>query len=272
MKTRVLVGVIAIPLIILVVLFAPVWVFGILVSAIAAIGAWELLHCVKPDLPKRMVAYAAVGALILPLCTGLGYYELAERFVLWALVVIMFCEVMQTFRGDTRLDFSNVTLVVFAGFVLPMLFTSLVRLEMRDAGWAYVFLPFVAAFSSDSGAYFAGMALGKHKLAPHLSPKKTIEGSVGGFLAAVLLMLVYGLILKLCGMTVNFLILAIYGFFGSLAGQLGDLAFSAIKRQHDVKDYSHIIPGHGGILDRFDSMLFIAPMMELLIMWVPAFL
>lgn len=270
MKTRVLVGVVGIPAIILIILFAPVWVFGILVGAISAIAAWELLHCVKPDLPLRMVVYAAVGALLLPLCTSLGSYELVERFVLWALVVIMFCEVMVTFRGEERMDFSNVTLVAFAGFILPMLFTTLVRLDMREPGWAYVFLPFVAAFSSDSGAYFAGMALGKHKLAPNLSPKKTIEGSIGGFLAAIVLVLVYGLILKLCGMTVNFLILAIYGFFGSLAGQLGDLAFSAIKRQHDVKDYSHIIPGHGGILDRFDSMLFIAPMMELLLMWVPA--
>ena len=116
------------------------------------------------------------------------------------------------------------------------------------------------------------MYLGKHKLAPALSPKKTIEGSIGGFAAAIVLMLVYGLILKLSGLTVNFLILAIYGFLGSLAGQLGDLAFSAIKRLHGVKDYSHIIPGHGGILDRFDSMLFIAPMIELLLMWVPAIL
>ena len=270
MKTRVLVGVIGVPAIILIILFAPGWLFGAVVGAVAAIAAWELLHCVQPDMPKRMVAYAVVGGFLLPLCTGLGCYELVERFVLWALVVIMFCEVMLTFRGEERLDFSNVTLVVFAGFVLPMLFTSLVRLDLRESGWAYVFLPFVAAFSSDSGAYFAGMALGKHKLAPHLSPKKTIEGSIGGFLAAIVLMLVYGLILKVCGLTVNFLILAIYGFFGSLAGQLGDLAFSAIKRQHDVKDYSHIIPGHGGILDRFDSMLFIAPMIELLLMWVPA--
>lgn len=272
MKTRVLVGVVAIPIIVLIIFFAPVWVFGAVLGAVAAIGAWELLRCVMPDLPKRMVGYACAGAFLLPLVTSLGHYELVERFVLWALVVVMFCELMLTFRGENRMDFTPVTLVVFAGFVLPMLFTSLVRLQMMEHGPVFVLLPFVAAFSSDSGAYFAGMYLGKHKLAPALSPKKTIEGSIGGFAAAIVLMLVYGLILKLSGLTVNFLILAIYGFLGSLAGQLGDLAFSAIKRLHGVKDYSHIIPGHGGILDRFDSMLFIAPMIELLLMWVPAIL
>ena len=83
-------------------------------------------------------------------------------------------------------------------------------------------------------------------------------------------MLIYGVIMSANDCAVNYVIIAIYGYLGSLAGQLGDLAFSAIKRLHDVKDYSHIIPGHGGVLDRFDSMLFIAPLVELLMMWVPA--
>mgnify|MGYP000074285418 FL=1 len=270
MKTRVIVGAVAIPLIVLVIFFAPLWVLGGLLGAVAAIGAWELLRCVQPDLPIRMVVYAAVAAFVLPLFTSMGHYALVERLTLWGLVVVMFCELMLTFRKEERMDFSQVMLVVFAGFVLPMLFTTLVRLRMMEHGSVFVLLPFVVAFSSDSGAYFAGLYLGKHKLAPALSPKKTIEGSVGGFAAAILLCLVYGGILKAFDLNVNFLVLGIYGFLGSLVGQLGDLSFSAIKRLHGVKDYSHVIPGHGGILDRFDSMLFIAPLMELLLMWVPA--
>lgn len=271
MKTRVLVGVVAIPVLILVILFAPVWLFGLLIGVIAAIAAWELLRCVDPDLPQRMVAYAAAGALLLPLLAGVGLGDLGERLALWALMLVMFCEVMLTFREEFPMDFTVVLEVLFAGYVLPLLFAALVRLgTMHDHSAIYLFMPFVAAFSSDSGAYFAGLYLGKHKLAPTLSPKKTIEGSAGGFAASIVIMLVYGIILRACGFSVDFLVMGIYGFFGSLAGQIGDLAFSAIKRLHDIKDFSNIIPGHGGILDRFDSVVFIAPLFELLLMWVPA--
>ena len=138
------------------------------------------------------------------------------------------------------------------------------------SGLSVLLMVFVVAGASDSFAYFAGMFLGKQKLAPQLSPKKTIEGSAGGFIGTIACMLIYGLIMSLNGYTVNYVIIAIYGYLGSLVGQLGDLSFSAIKRLHDVKDYSNLIPGHGGILDRFDSMLFIAPLIELLLLWVPA--
>ena len=271
MKTRVLVGVVGIPAIILVILFAPMWLFGILIGAVAAVAAWELLRCVAPDMIQRQVCYAAAGAVLLPLFAGFGAAPLGERLVLWALVLVMFCEVMVTFREGVPMDFTPVLQVLFAGFILPMLFAALVRLGLRhEHGAIYLFMPFVAAFSSDSGAYFAGLYLGKHKLAPNLSPKKTIEGSIGGFVAAIVIMIVYGMMLRACGFAVDFLVMGIYGFFGSLAGQIGDLAFSAIKRLHNIKDYSNIIPGHGGSLDRFYRVFFIAPLFELLLMWVPA--
>ncbi len=271
MKTRVLVGVVGIPVLILVILFAPMWLFGLLIGAVAAVAAWEMMRCVDPDVPQRFVSYAAAGAVLIPLFTGFGAYDIGERLVLWALVLVMFGELMLTFWRDEAMDFTPVLEVLFSGFVLSMLFTSLVRLgQLHEHGAVYLFMPFVAAFSSDSGAYFAGLYLGKHKLAPKLSPKKTIEGSIGGFVAAIVIMLIYGIILRACGFAVDFLVLAIYGFFGSLAGQIGDLAFSSIKRLYGIKDYSKIIPGHGGILARFDSVLFIAPLFELLLMWVPA--
>ena len=270
MKTRILVGVIAIPLIFLLILFAPIWMFGVALGAVAAIAAWELLKCVSPTMPLRMVIYAAVGAFLLPFGTSLGAEVLTERFVLWALVVIMFCELMVSILREDQMTFDPVVMVLFAGFVLPMLFTSLIRIDMMDGGPYLLLMVFIVAFASDSFAYFAGMFLGKHKLAPRLSPKKTIEGSAGGFLGTIVCMLIYGIAMSAADYTVNYLVIAVYGYLGSLAGQLGDLAFSAIKRLHDVKDYSHIIPGHGGVLDRFDSMLFIAPLIELLLRWVPA--
>ena len=270
MKTRIIVGVIGVPLLFILILFAPIWMFGAVLGAIAAIAAWELLKCVCADMPMRMVIYACVGAFLLPFGTSFGNGLIVERFVLWALVLVMFGELMISFLRENRMPFEPIVMVLFAGFVLPMLFTSLIRISMMNHGSYLLLMVFIVAFASDSCAYFAGMFLGKHKLAPQLSPKKTIEGSAGGFLGTIAIMLIYGALMSVNGFTVNYVVLAVYGYLGSLVGQLGDLAFSAIKRLHDVKDYSNLIPGHGGILDRFDSMLFIAPLIELLLLWVPA--
>ena len=270
MKTRIIVGVIGVPLLFILILFAPIWMFGAVLGAIAAIAAWELLKCVCADMPMRMVIYACVGAFLLPFGTSFGNGLIVERFVLWALVLVMFGELMISFLRENRMPFEPIVMVLFAGFVLPMLFTSLIRISMMNHGSYLLLMVFIVAFASDSCAYFAGMFLGKHKLAPQLSPKKTIEGSAGGFLGTIAIMLIYGALMNVNGFTVNYVVLAVYGYLGSLVGQLGDLAFSAIKRLHDVKDYSNLIPGHGGILDRFDSMLFIAPLIELLLLWVPA--
>jgi len=193
-------------------------------------------------------------------------YEIA----LFLLFAVMFCELMLSFRGETTMDFETAATVLLAGGILPILLSAIVRLGAREHGSVYALLPFVTAFSCDSGAYFAGTFLGKHKLTPRLSPHKTIEGSIGGFLAAIVLLLVYGLILKAAGFAIQFPVLAVYGFLGALACQLGDLSFSAVKRLCGVKDYGNLIPGHGGMLDRFDSMFWTAALIDLLVRWVPA--
>jgi len=128
----------------------------------------------------------------------------------------------------------------------------------------------VLAFLSDTGAYFTGLKFGKHKLAPVISPKKTIEGVVGGVLGAILGMIIYCLVLRMAfGFQVNYLYAVLYGIVGSAAGVFGDLCFSVIKRQTQIKDYGNLFPGHGGILDRFDSMMVVAPLVEILMMLLP---
>ncbi|MGI5935905.1 MAG: phosphatidate cytidylyltransferase [Oscillospiraceae bacterium] len=268
MKTRIIVAAIGIPLLLLIIFFAPLIVFGCLVGAITACSAYELMRCAGIK-EKRLVLYGVVCAAAVPVITALSSTFLMAPLV-FLLFAVAFCELMLSFRKETAISFETVATVLFAGGVMPLMLSALVRLGLREHGSVYILLPFVAAFSSDSGAYFIGISLGKHRLAPKLSPKKSIEGSAGGFVCAIAAMLIYGLILQSLGYSVNLPVMAVYGLLGSLACQLGDLSFSAVKRLYGIKDYGNLLPGHGGALDRFDSMHFTAPLIEILVLWVPA--
>lgn len=141
-----------------------------------------------------------------------------------------------------------------------------------ENGIYLVILPFVAAWITDSCAYFVGVTLGKHRIAPYLSPKKTVEGTVGGILGCMLGMLLYGGIIQFFfNIDANYVLLALLGMIGALAAEFGDLSMSFVKRQFRIKDYGNIMPGHGGILDRFDSLLFAAPVVEILLLAVMVF-
>ena len=121
-------------------------------------------------------------------------------------------------------------------------------------GKIYVWLIFIIAFATDTCAYFAGYAFGKHKLIPKVSPKKTIEGSIGGILGSTLICLAFGYYFN-----IDLKVIVILGFLGSIVAQVGDLFASSVKRYVGIKDYGKLIPGHGGILDRFDSVILVAP-------------
>lgn len=269
MMTRIIVGLIGVPLIICLILFAPIWALALAVSVLSAGAAWEFMRCTAKTSSTRVKILIAIVAFLMPLNFGfeLGFEEFfAITFVLF---FALFCEVMLSFKNDEHISYNVVALAMVAGIMIPLFYSSLVRLDI-SGGAALVFLPFVVTFSSDSGAYFVGMSIGKNKLAPKLSPNKTIEGSIGGLVVTMLIIMAYGFGLTKFGYTVNYLALAIYGVVGSFFCQLGDLSFSAIKREANIKDYGKLIPGHGGMLDRFDSMVFTAPAIELLVLFLPA--
>ena len=136
-----------------------------------------------------------------------------------------------------------------------------------EGGQFLVLLPLVAAWGSDTCALFAGMAFGKHKLAPVVSPKKTVEGAIGGVVGATALMLLVVFLMNRSTRagTSTMPVRLVMGAAGAVIGQVGDLSFSIIKRQTGIKDYGHIFPGHGGVLDRFDSVIFVAPVVELVL-------
>ena len=270
MKTRILVAVIAIPLLVLVIFFAPAWCLAAVIGVIAALCAWELLSCTAQDTPYIMRAACSVVAfaiaILTPFCDT-GKLYAAMLFVVFAGAFIF---LMLSFSAEAPLRLEAVIMCILAGGVLPILLSAIVRLGMLENGAVFALIPFIVAFTSDSGGYFGGYLFGKHKLAVRLSPNKTIEGSIGGFVSAIIVMMVYGFILKAAGFAVNIPVMAVYGFLGSLACQLGDLSFSAIKRICAIKDYGSLIPGHGGMLDRFDSMFWTAALIEMLVSWVCA--
>jgi len=274
MITRIVVAVIAIPLLILLIFLAPLWAFSILVGMISAGAAWELLRCTDINSPVRFRVYASAVAMATPIaCAFASEGSVITNSAMYLLAAAMFLELMLSLRKQERVSVETVVRVIFAGGVMPLFLSALVRIGLREDDnltSVYLLLPFVATFSSDSGAYFAGMFHGKKKIFPNLSPNKTLEGCIGGFVSAIAMMLLYGFVLALLNFEVNYLYLAVYGLLGSLACEFGDLVFSSIKRQYGIKDYGNLIPGHGGMLDRFDSIHFTAPMIELLVLLLPA--
>ena len=171
---------------------------------------------------------------------------------------------------DKSIGFEAAACMFVAALVIPVMFSAIARLRAMELGRFYVLLPFVVTFSGDSGAYFVGRAWGKHKLAPVTSPKKTVEGAIGGVICAMVVMAIYGLVVTLAfGKNFAWVPAMICALVGAVMAIFGDLAFSHIKRQHKIKDYSNMLPGHGGVLDRFDSTIFVAPLVELVILLFP---
>lgn len=148
----------------------------------------------------------------------------------------------------------------FGVFYVTVMLSYVYQTRILPGGIFTVWLVFICSWGCDTCAYCVGMLIGKHKMAPKLSPKKSVEGGVGGIVGAALLAVIYALAINKWGNAgANLIRFAVIGAVGGAISQIGDLAASAIKRNHDIKDYGKLIPGHGGILDRFDSVIFTAP-------------
>lgn len=267
MKSRLLVAAVGIPLMLVILLVCPKIVTVLAVSVLSAIGARELLHTTGILTHGRMVVYSMVMAFLVPLWSWFGSPLVIGAAILVVFALLLFSEALLAYP---EVKFGGVTGALFAGLLIPLCLGSISRILMLDQGRYLVLVPIMIPFIADAGAYFAGRALGKHKLAPVLSPHKTIEGAVGGFAAGILSMVVYGLVMQFgFHQNVSYLAGVIYGLAGSLVSMIGDLSFSMIKREHGIKDYGTIFRAHGGVLDRFDSVIFAAPVVELLVLLLP---
>lgn len=267
MKTRVITAAVLIPVLLLILLAAPKIVLALVWGAMLSVAAYELLYRTGLVQHVRLVVYAAVMAFAVSMWSFFGAMHAYAVLGVLVFMAVLFGELMY---DHVKITFDKICMCFVAGLLIPMLLSSLVRIQTLKIGRYVILIPFIVAFASDAGAYFVGRALGKHKLAPVISPHKTIEGVAGGMLSAIMCMILYTLIMQFgFKFRVNYLYAILYGLIGSIAGTFGDLCFSVVKRQTGIKDYGTIIPGHGGILDRFDSMTMVGPLMEVFLTLIP---
>lgn len=223
---------------------------------ISLIGLFELYRVLKVE--KTMLGM--VGYLAAAFYYWMLWMNDQQYVTLMAIAMLMILMSLYVFTFP-KYKTEEVTAVFFGVYYIAVMLSYLYQVRLMTDGKFLVWLIFISSWGCDTCAYCTGMLLGKHKLAPVVSPKKSIEGAVGGVIGAAVLGLIYAMIFggHMKEVTNPQVACALACAIASVISQIGDLAASAIKRNHDIKDYGHLIPGHGGILDRFDSMLFTAP-------------
>lgn len=253
-KTRLLSGVVlVIAALALIITGGDVLLISTLV--ISYIGMFELYRIfhIEKSLPG-ILGYLAATVYY----GSLKYSFLSEpmMLVLGLLILLMFAYVFSYPKYKTE----QLLAAFFGVFYVAVMLSYVYQTRMLDAGAYIVWLIFLCSWGCDTCAYCVGVLIGKHKMAPRLSPKKSVEGAVGGVAGAALIGAIYAVAVKhFAGVAADPVHYALIGAAGGLISMIGDLAASAIKRNHDIKDYGKLIPGHGGILDRFDSVIFTAP-------------
>ncbi|MBQ3482606.1 MAG: phosphatidate cytidylyltransferase [Clostridia bacterium] len=236
------------------------YLFPLLFSAIAFVSVWELMHCVGVDKDYFIAVPLYAAALAFPMLARVmvnAFDDYVRTALLAALVLGIYLFGVIVFRFGKGSDMGKIALVYMTAFYVIGAYSAIVVLRNTPEVGRFLFLiPFVFAWTTDTFAYICGRLFGKHKLIPSVSPKKTVEGAIGGAIFCALTAVVYGLIIqKVFGVTPNYLVLLLSGLAIAVVSQIGDLVMSAIKRQFGVKDYGKMLPGHGGLLDRFDSSI-----------------
>lgn len=234
--------------------------FQFFVGLLAMIGVAEMLRMKRLEFFsfEGVLAMLAAFVLTVPLDNYLSFLPVDASLSVYSLIVFLI--LAGTVLSSTY-SFDDATYPIAASFYVGIGFHNLVTARMD--GLDKVILALFIVWATDIGAYMIGRQFGKHKLLPKVSPNKTIEGSLGGILAAVLVGAAFMLFDKSVYAPHSFLVMLVLIILFSIFGQFGDLVESAIKRHFGVKDSGKLIPGHGGILDRFDSMIFVFPIMHL---------
>ena len=269
MLKRIITAIVAVCVLIPVIILDETWVFPIAVSICSVIGIFEILGCVGLRKNWFLTVPICLVAAFFPLFTRYSYLNTTPEAALGSLlklaVGIAFVMALYVFGvavfANKSVDITDAGLLYATSFYIIAAFTSLVYIHDYIPHGEYIYmLTFICAWTTDIFAYFTGRFFGKHKLIPAVSPKKTVEGAIGGVIFCVIATVAFGFVIERFfdasgNIDAIYLVLAISGIFISVVSQTGDLIMSAIKRHYGIKDYGKLFPGHGGILDRFDSVL-----------------
>lgn len=239
------------------------FLFLVVVSFVAYFEMQKAMKVHSKNKPKKRInALEVIGCLSILAYYGVRYFGETETYIMLTITLSIILSMMVYVFTFPKFHANQVVASIFAFIYAPIMLSYIYLTRELDHGIYIVWLIFVSSWICDTCAYLVGMTIGKHKLAPTLSPKKSIEGAIGGIAGSAIVGFIYALVLvQLNVVEQNYMwIFPFISAVGAVISQIGDLAASAIKRNQEIKDYGAVIPGHGGIMDRFDSVIFTAPM------------
>lgn len=265
MKQRIITAVVAFFVLLPVLIFSDTFIFPLGLAVCAVLSVWEMFACVGLKNAWLFTAPMYVLGAAFPFLIR----YLPDRDLLGPIAIC--AAVVWTLYAFTVLIFSHgkypleaVFVASFSLFYIFIGFNAILFIHDCEPGGKYLYyICFLGAWITDIFAYFCGRAFGKHKLIPDVSPKKTVEGSIGGTVFCILVMVIFGFVVEklVPEISANLLIFAVAGVLIAVVSQIGDLSMSVIKRKYGVKDYGFIFPGHGGVLDRFDSVIAVSALL-----------
>jgi phosphatidate cytidylyltransferase len=249
LRRRILTTVVGLPLLIVIIWLGAPW-FSLLMAVMAGLASWEFYR-MAGRIKVQPVTYFAIALVVLITVSPHCPYSSTLPILITSAIIISLIWLLFRFPRDQA--FTNWAWTMAGILYIGWMLSYWVELRNLETGMALVFLAMFTTFANDTGAFFVGRAWGKHALAPSISSGKTWEGAIGGLLSSVVASLLIGIIVKA---PYSYWQIAIAGLIISIFAQLGDLVESLLKRNTDVKDAGKLIPGHGGILDRMDSLIF----------------
>lgn len=265
-KKRIITAIVIVPLLILLLLSPlPVIIAAVMIASIA--GLYEYYEAVGLKEHKALCFAGYVAAIIIPLAEYISIHAIQMLVYLFVLALFV---IMLAYHK--KVTFNHIGMLMMGLIYIPYFLSHIIYIRSMDFGIFYIWLVFIGACMTDTFAYFTGCSIGGKKLCPGISPKKTVAGAIGGVVGCGLSFLAFGLIVNyffagfLDGNKMSLILLFLLGIISAVISQIGDLTASVIKRQYGIKDYGNIFPGHGGVLDRCDSIILVAPVIFLFLL------